>query len=83
MIQQMRQPLRVLLVILFTSFASTANVTVVNLVSNALRFSRSGGAVDLECSRHDGRLRFTVSDRGPGIPDEFKDRIFEKFCVGK
>jgi len=51
----------------------------VNLVSNALRFSRAGDEVLLECARDGKSVRFSVSDRGPGIPDKFKSKVFEKF----
>jgi signal transduction histidine kinase len=31
-------------------------------------------------ARHGGEMRVSVRDHGPGIPDEFKSRIFEKFA---
>jgi signal transduction histidine kinase/HAMP domain-containing protein len=50
-----------------------------NLVSNALKFTPAGGAVTVGCENGGGRVNFSVSDTGPGIPPEFRDRIFEKF----
>lgn len=50
-----------------------------NLMSNAAKFSPKGDVVTISVLRHDGRLRIAVSDRGPGIPPEFRDRIFQKF----
>ncbi len=50
-----------------------------NLLSNAAKFSPRGGKVTLTVRCHDGRVRVAVSDRGPGIPEAFRARIFEKF----
>ena len=51
-----------------------------NLLSNAIKFSPRGEAVTLRLSRHAGRLRVQVEDRGPGVPDDFRARIFQKFA---
>ncbi|EME68831.1 histidine kinase [Paramagnetospirillum caucaseum] len=52
-----------------------------NLVSNAVKFSPRGGLVTLEVARRDAdRVRFSVRDRGPGIPDTFRSQIFGKFA---
>lgn len=51
----------------------------VNLLGNALKFTPAG-SVRLKIERDgDDRLRFTVSDTGPGIPAAQHDRIFEPF----
>lgn len=50
-----------------------------NLLSNAAKFTPARGTVTVLLSRRDGRLRITVQDEGPGIPDSFRDRIFGKF----
>jgi NtrC-family two-component system sensor histidine kinase KinB len=50
-----------------------------NLVSNALRYTPSGGAVDISAERIDQRVRLTVTDTGPGIAPEIRERIFERF----
>jgi PAS domain S-box-containing protein len=50
-----------------------------NLLSNAIKFSPAGASVDVRIIRHDGWLRLSVNDRGPGIPEAFHDRIFSKF----
>jgi signal transduction histidine kinase len=51
-----------------------------NLLSNAAKFSPSGETVRVTVDRRDGRLSVAVTDRGPGIPAEFHDRLFEKFA---
>jgi two-component system sensor histidine kinase KdpD len=50
-----------------------------NLLANALRYTPSGGRIELRVIPADGDLRITVSDTGPGIPPEQRDRIFERF----
>jgi len=50
-----------------------------NLVSNAVKHSKRGEAVELAAKNRNGMIRFFVSDHGPGIPEEFQPRIFERF----
>jgi signal transduction histidine kinase len=51
-----------------------------NLLSNAAKFSPRGETVVVEASRSIGGVRVGVTDRGPGVPEEFHDRIFQKFA---
>lgn len=51
----------------------------VNLLSNALRHGPDGKPVVVRVRVQDGELRTAVSDRGPGVPGELRDRIFEPF----
>ena len=50
-----------------------------NLLSNAAKFSPEGGAVEITTVEQDGRVRVSVHDRGPGIPENFRNRIFGRF----
>ncbi len=50
-----------------------------NLIRNAIRFSSVDDVVELVCSTTAGEARFVVRDRGPGLPDEFLDRVFERY----
>jgi signal transduction histidine kinase len=51
-----------------------------NLYENALKFSPSHNEILTRIDRDDaGLIRVCVSDAGPGIPDDHKERIFEKF----
>lgn len=50
-----------------------------NLLSNALKYSPPEGHVEVHIRRMDGMVRISVSDHGPGIPEEFHSRIFGKF----
>jgi len=52
-----------------------------NLLSNAVKFSPEGGTVEVSMERVDGKLlRVGVHDQGPGIPEEFRGRIFGRFA---
>lgn len=55
----------------------------VNLVSNAIRVCGTPALVRLEAWQEDGQVCAAVIDRGPGIPDHVKPRIFDKFYRGK
>jgi len=48
-----------------------------NLVSNALKFSPSGGTVDVTLRRTDEAVCFSVTDEGPGLSRSEQERIFE------
>lgn len=59
-----------------------------NLVGNALKFSPREGTVTVEVGREDARelvvaapgaVRVTVRDQGPGVPVEWRDKVFERF----
>jgi signal transduction histidine kinase len=50
-----------------------------NLLSNAVGFSPAGETITLTAERRAGAVVFSVSDRGPGIPPEAKDKVFEWF----
>ena len=50
-----------------------------NLVDNAIAFSPAGGSILLGISVAEGRVRATVRDAGPGVPDYALGRVFERF----
>ena len=52
---------------------------VVNLVSNACKFTPRGGGIDVGCVRSDRAVELRVRDTGPGIPVHKLDAIFEPF----
>ncbi len=53
---------------------------VTNLIGNALKFSPAGDEVVVALARRGDDVRIGVRDHGPGIPEEFKPRIFEAFA---
>jgi signal transduction histidine kinase len=55
----------------------------INLLTNALRYSPPGESVWLSASRRDGAVRVEVRDHGPGIPRELRPRIFQRFARGE
>ena len=50
-----------------------------NLISNVEKYASAGGWLGLETTILNGRLYLRVSDRGPGIPPQQRERIFEAF----
>lgn len=59
--------------------ADSLRVMLNNLVDNALRYTPRGGRVDLALTQEEGKAIMTVSDNGPGIPVEERERVFERF----
>lgn len=49
-----------------------------NLISNAIRFAPDGTAIELAAKAGEGWVEISVSDRGPGIPPDAIDRVFER-----
>jgi signal transduction histidine kinase len=56
---------------------------VLNLVSNAVKFTSDGGSVSLAAYREGTDLLVTVTDTGIGVPAEDQERIFESFQQGR
>ena len=54
-----------------------------NLVTNALRYTPRGGRVTVETVADDGTVRVVVSDNGPGIPADQRERVFERYVQGQ
>ena len=50
-----------------------------NLLANAVTFSPPGGLIRIRVSRENDRARITVEDDGPGIPEDMREAIFERF----
>jgi two-component system OmpR family sensor kinase len=59
--------------------AETLRILVRNLVDNAIKYTPPGGIVDLEVHRCAGRLVLTVDDNGPGIPEQDRERVLDRF----
>lgn len=60
--------------------ADRFNQAMSNLLSNAIKFSPTGGRVWVNTRLQEGRIRISIRDEGPGIPDAFRARVFEKFA---
>jgi signal transduction histidine kinase len=50
-----------------------------NLITNAVKHSPAGEDILIKAEREDGGVRFSVLDKGPGIPPKFQPYLFEKF----
>lgn len=63
----------------FTGDEALLRRMLTNLLDNAVKYTSPGGQVRVSAGRTDGRYRIAVSDTGPGIPPEHRERIFERF----
>ncbi len=52
---------------------------ILNIVSNAIKYTANHGKIEIESYETNNNLIIKVSDNGIGIPEEDKDRIFERF----
>jgi len=50
-----------------------------NLLSNAAKYSPENGQVMVSLARHNNDFRISVADCGPGIPENYRDQVFQKF----
>jgi two-component system OmpR family sensor kinase len=50
-----------------------------NLIDNALRYTQQGGRVDLQSAYENGRPLLRVRDNGPGVPEQYRARLFDRF----
>jgi signal transduction histidine kinase len=50
-----------------------------NLVNNAFKYTRPGGQITVSAYRENGSIYLSVRDDGEGIPDDYKEYIFQKF----
>jgi two-component system phosphate regulon sensor histidine kinase PhoR len=57
-------------------------LAVINLIDNALKYAPGTGIVTVRASRENGAIVVRVIDRGPGVPPEERERIFERFVRG-
>jgi two-component system, NtrC family, sensor histidine kinase KinB len=50
-----------------------------NLLANAVRHTHGGGHVTVRASEHENQVTFRIEDTGEGIPEDYLDRIFDRF----
>ena len=51
----------------------------INITDNALKYAREGRDLTVELENTADEIRIHIMDRGPGVPRQHQDRIFEKF----
>ncbi len=63
--------------------ARAIELSVMNLLDNALKYAKTGGSVEVDVRTSDDDVMIRVTDHGPGIAADEHDRIFERFYRGK
>jgi signal transduction histidine kinase len=58
-------------------------MAVTNLLDNALRYTPAGGEVELAVREDATGWRLAVSDTGPGLPPDERERVFDRFYRGR
>jgi signal transduction histidine kinase len=53
---------------------------ITNLLSNALKYTPQESEVSILARREDNAVRVTVRDQGPGIPADYLEKVFDRFC---
>jgi two-component system sensor histidine kinase KdpD len=51
----------------------------INLLENALKYTPDGSPIEIRATARPGEVEIEVADRGPGVPPDEKDHVFEKF----
>lgn len=59
--------------------ATAINILIRNLVDNAIRYTHEDGTVTIDVQENETQVSLRVIDNGPGIPEELRDRVFERF----
>jgi two-component system OmpR family sensor kinase len=62
-----------------TGHAEALRILVGNLVDNAVKYTPPGGTVDVEIRRAPDRVALSVDDSGPGIAEEHRERVLDRF----
>lgn len=50
-----------------------------NVIDNAIKFSPVNESIDIHCSKEEDRMVITICDQGTGIPEEERQKVFERF----
>ena len=58
------------------------SVALSNLIENAVKYSGPGSVIEVGLQRNGQEAVFSIADRGPGVPDGERERIFEKYYRG-
>ncbi len=50
-----------------------------NLIDNAIRYTPTNGRIDVKIKEHNRSILLHIMDNGPGIPEEHRDKVFDRF----
>lgn len=56
---------------------------ILNLVENAIKYTPNDGAIQVQTQEVEDKVIFSVKDNGPGVPEEDRQHLFEKFFRGR
>lgn len=56
-----------------------AEKIIINLITNAIKYTKQGGMVEINCYRENQMLHLSITDNGIGIAEQDLERIFERF----
>lgn len=65
--------------LLFSTDPGKLRLVFANLVANAIEFSHAGTNVSIELRKENNSLHVSIADKGIGIPDQERERLFERF----
>ena len=65
--------------LMMKSIKPLVNEIVYNLIDNAIKYNVENGSVEISISRDKNNIILSVSDTGIGIPEEYQERVFERF----
>jgi two-component system OmpR family sensor kinase len=68
---------------LLQGYETALRMAVTNLLDNAIRYSPAGGRVSVTLADEAGGYRLAVSDTGPGLPADERERVFTRFTRGR
>lgn len=58
---------------------ASIDILIRNLLDNAIRYTQENGFVNIDIQETENTVQLLVTDNGPGIPDDLKNRVFERF----
>jgi two-component system OmpR family sensor kinase/two-component system sensor histidine kinase QseC len=65
--------------VMITADAAALRILTRNLLDNAIRYTPAGGAVHASVAANGGETSLTIEDSGPGIPENERERVFDRF----
>lgn len=65
--------------VMLKGILTALSILIRNVVDNAIRYTPSGGAIQIRISEDADQVSFQVNDNGPGIPPELRSQVFERF----